>query len=63
MDLTPWTTHDLPAQEQAGYEEGGAHCRAGWCVDNTEADTPFMKGYRRGWDDLYAAGLNGTTRK
>lgn len=63
MDLTPWTTGDTAAQEQAGYNDGRRHCIEGWCVDSMASDgpdTPWSRGYARGWNDAQAAGLHGT---
>ncbi len=64
MNLQPWITGDLAGQENEGYLEGQRHCKQGWCTDNSSddsgMDTPFLRGYRRGWDDTQRAGLHGT---
>lgn len=62
MNLQPWTDGDLAAQERAGYDEGHRHCRQGWCQDcmaDGHVDTPFARGYRRGWAAARDAGLHG----
>lgn len=62
-NLEPWINHDLKGQEQAGYAEGELHCKQGWCVDNSNndsgANTPWMIGYRKGWDAAKLADLYG----
>lgn len=63
-DLLPWINNDMAGQEQVGYTDGQLHCKQGWCTDNSCDDsgmtTPYLTGYRRGWDQAKADGLHGT---
>jgi hypothetical protein len=67
MNLQPWIDGDLAGQEAEGYKDGQQHCKEGWCTDNSSddsgMDTPYLRGYRRGWDAAKRAGLHGTERK
>lgn len=60
MNLQPWIDGDLAGQENEGYLTGRIHCKQGWCTDSLSddprMDTPYLKGYRRGWNEAYSAG-------
>lgn len=60
MNIQPWTDGDLAGQEAEGYKDGQLHCKQGCGVDGYSSDTPYMTGYRRGWEEANAAGLHGT---
>lgn len=66
-NLQPWIDGDLAGQEHQGYLTGQLHCKQGWATDNSSddsgMDTPYLKGYRRGWDEAFQAGLHGTEPK
>lgn len=59
MNLQPWIDGNIAGQEAEGYKVGQLHCKQGWCCDGN-ADTPFSRGYNRGWDDAKKTGLHGT---
>ena len=51
MDLKPWRDGDRKGQEDAGYNEGysdGVNGRG--CHDGIEIDTPYNRGYWRGYE-------------
>jgi hypothetical protein len=60
MNLEPWQTGDLKGQEEEGYKDGQLHCKQGWARDESGNQTPYIKGYHRGWYEAYGAGLHGT---
>lgn len=66
MNLQPWIDGDEAGQEAEGYKDGQLHCKQGWAADNSADDsnmnTPYQRGYCRGWDKAYRDGLHGTER-